>query len=298
MFVPHNQVDNVVIQKGSRVCGFDIGTIDKKFDSTIENCFEGDNREQVTLLNWVYGDDRHRCIRNQNWERAICGESANNVNIQSHNPLAGVPIMELPNSKITSLAVSIYEKNTYLVAGTSEGNLTKSFIDDRRATTLFNENLNIQLEKLAYPDTEIRREPIISKKEDFIYFASGRQVTKFPLHSCSIYSSCSKCVTTKDPLGCGWCSGNGKCGHNRCEDGGRPTTDECSPVVFDFEPKKGPVKGGTTITIKGDNFGHAQHSGPNKSVKIKVIDVDCSVQEWKMEKIVCKTGATNASCGG
>lgn len=297
MFVPPNRVDDVVINRGSRVCGFDIGTIDKMFNSTIEKCFESDNRGQVTLLNWVYGDDRHRCIRNQNWERAVCGDSANNVNIQGHDPLAGVPIMELPNSKITSLAVSIYEKNTYLVAGTSEGNLTKSFVDDRNATTLFNEKLNIQPEKsLAYPDTEIRREPIISKKEDFIYLASGSQVTKFPLHSCSIYSSCSKCITTKDPLGCGWCSEDGRCGHpTECTNGRRPVRDECSPVIFDFEPKKGPLKGGTTITIYGDNFGQAQerHSVSNKSVKIKVIDVDCVVQEWKMEKIVCKTGNKN-----
>jgi len=299
MFVPPNRVDDVIIQRGSRVCGFDIGAIDKAFDSTIERCFEADNlrdkRRQPTLLNWVYGDDKHQCIRNQNWERAICGESANNVNIQGHVPLPGVAIMELPNSQITSLAVSSYEKNTYLVAGTSEGNFTKSLIDERNATTLFNEKLNIQLEKgLAYPDTEIRREPIISKKEDFIYFASGRQVTKFPLHSCSIYSSCSKCITTKDPLGCGWCPEDGRCGHpTECANGRRPVRDECSPVIFDFEPKKGPLKGGTIITIKGDNFGQAQDSVSNKSIKIKVIDVDCGVQEWKMEKILCKTGNKN-----
>ena len=36
-------------------------------------------------------------------------------------------------------------------------------------------------------------------------FYSAFQLTKFPLHSCEVYNECSTCVSSRDPLGCGWC---------------------------------------------------------------------------------------------
>ena len=54
------------------------------------------------------------------------------------------------------------------------------------------------------------------------------QAVRFPLNSCSVYSSCSTCVTSKDFLNCGWC--HDKCTtRNECKNGWNP--EYCVPQI-------------------------------------------------------------------
>ena len=34
------------------------------------------------------------------------------------------------------------------------------------------------------------------------------QIVRLSVRSCSVYTSCSSCVLTSDPLACGWCEGH------------------------------------------------------------------------------------------
>ncbi|XP_061187115.1 hepatocyte growth factor receptor-like [Saccostrea echinata] len=38
-----------------------------------------------------------------------------------------------------------------------------------------------------------------------VIFLHGNKASRFPLYSCHVHTTCSTCVTSGDPLGCGWC---------------------------------------------------------------------------------------------
>lgn len=200
--------------------------------------------------------------------------------------------------QVTSLAVGIQGKEAVAAVGTSEGKIMKYKIEkdyQSNAKPLFEMNL--------YPsdppqDREIRPEPAFDSEQENLYLLSGNQIIKFPFGSCSLHTDCSSCLGSIDPIGCGWC-GSFCSKRLECDLNANNVTnfDQCPPEVFDFEPKLGPILGGTLITFSGDNLGHAQ-SGQNSFIKITVAGQPCHIVEWQSRKVVCRTEKVEKELSG
>ena len=56
------------------------------------------------------------------------------------------------------------------------------------------------------------------------------QISKVPVQSCRVYGDCAECVTTKDPLNCGWCGDH--CSTNtECLSSSVWQDDSCPPSI-------------------------------------------------------------------
>ncbi|XP_026111791.1 plexin-A1-like [Carassius auratus] len=68
----------------------------------------------------------------------------------------------------------------------------------------------------------VLRDTLFSPDLQFIYTLTDRQVTRVPVERCSQYSSCSKCLSSRDPH-CGWCVLSHICSRrDRCERADEP----------------------------------------------------------------------------
>ncbi|KAK2147482.1 hypothetical protein LSH36_550g01042, partial [Paralvinella palmiformis] len=113
-------------------------------------------------------------------------------------------------------------------------------------------------------------------------------ITKVPLLSCDVYSDCSQCVLTRDPLGCGWCKD--KCTRNeQCT--GNFSPDSCPPVLYNFLPKSGPLEGGTLLTIHGKYFGNATASRKLTQATVTVAYQECDILHRNTSVILCRTSS-------
>uniref|UniRef100_A0A8C6TKM0 Plexin D1 n=1 Tax=Neogobius melanostomus TaxID=47308 RepID=A0A8C6TKM0_9GOBI len=114
-------------------------------------------------------------------------------------------------------------------------------------------------------------------------------VSSVEVYNCAVGSSdCSKCWGREDQGHiCGWCD-------NSCKprDDCQPITDQCpTPEIYKISPLKGPVEGGTLLTVQGKNLGRRA-----QAVGVTVGDVPCfivPVLYTVSEQLVCETGASH-----
>ena len=59
-------------------------------------------------------------------------------------------------------------------------------------------------------------------------------------------------------------------------------------VFLQFEPRSGPIQGGTRVTIHGHNFGTSDQNDPNVSVQVIVALVDCVIEDRNSSRYVCR----------
>ncbi|CAG2248819.1 HGFR [Mytilus edulis] len=94
---------------------------------------------------------------------------------------------------------------------------------------------------------------MVLDKHSNLYLLTGNRVSKLSMMSCKIHQTCGECVTSHDPLGCGWCFDHCstliKCKHNMWHNC------TCPPFVRYISPANGPLEGSTKLTITGENFG-------------------------------------------
>uniref|UniRef100_A0AAQ5XBS6 Sema domain-containing protein n=1 Tax=Amphiprion ocellaris TaxID=80972 RepID=A0AAQ5XBS6_AMPOC len=106
------------------------------------------------------------------------------------------------------------------------------------------------------------------------------------VYNCGVGSSdCSQCWGREEQGHlCGWCE-------NSCRprDDCQPIRDQCpAPEIHKISPLRGPVKGGTLLTVQGRNLG--RRAG---AVKVYIGDVPCTLQPERYTvstELVCLTG--------
>jgi len=79
-------------------------------------------------------------------------------------------------------------------------------------------------------------------------------------HCSTMADNCGFCLELPEKYGCGWCKETNSCKiRDHCpsqQPSFLTSTDTCpNPQILSFEPKSGPIEGGTNITIKGINLG-------------------------------------------
>lgn len=278
--------DQVDKSYGSVVCGFPMNSVQDRFYKAVSDCFEG--KDESHLLEQIIGPGEDTsCTRSGTFrEEFMCGSASRNWYIGSSEEYESSPLVRVPGQKVTSLVSFVDKEQTVSIMGTASGLILKTLINN---TILYNDTFSDDA-----TDSEIRREAVVDKKSEFMYAATGNKVVKFPIRSCEIYTSCRACVATPDPQSCGWC-GDKCCSLDDHPDISEERRRSCSPVIYRFSPSSGPLKGGTKVTIYGDNFGSSQSGAEHK---ITVSGVKCLVENWHNEMITCRTESTSYERSG
>ncbi|XP_047460052.1 plexin-D1 [Mugil cephalus] len=117
-------------------------------------------------------------------------------------------------------------------------------------------------------------------------FVDSPQPMKVEVYNCGVGSSdCSQCWGREDQGHlCGWCE-------NSCRprDDCQPILEQCpAPEIHKISPLKGPVEGGTQLTVQGRNLG--RRAG---AVRVSIGNVPCTLQPelyTVSTELVCLTG--------
>lgn len=117
-------------------------------------------------------------------------------------------------------------------------------------------------------------------------FVDSPQPMKVEVYNCGVGSSdCSQCWGREDQGHlCGWCE-------NSCRprDDCQPIRDQCpAPEIHKISPLRGPVEGGTLLTVQGRNLGRRA-----EAVKVYIGDVPCTLrpEDYTVStELVCLTG--------
>ena len=126
------------------------------------------------------------------------------------------------------------------------------------------------------------------------------------LYNCGeLASGCSSCLGSNVAgFQCGWCSDGTRCAvMEECSAGSFSTsTDMCpSPLITSVEPNRGPIEGGTRVTITGTNLGAVFSDIAEVRLRSGGSVVDCSLSGESDSyipgrQILCETEAV-ASAG-
>ncbi|GIY68379.1 hypothetical protein CDAR_586171 [Caerostris darwini] len=268
----HEAVDLV---KGSVLCSFPMALVEEGFTNATRDCLRAEPRTR--LLKHITGIDLP-CTKEEGVEVGadFCGSALNHY-VEGRDSIPGGFRTSL-NAHVTSLAVTLQNGKTIAVAGTDQGDVYKIHLE-KREHVLYMKNIG---------EKAVQRSNAFDPSHENIYFLAGNKIVKFPIGSCSLYADCGSCLTTEDPLGCGWCGDH--CAHVlECQTPDLLSTNSCSPVIYDVSPRSGPTEGGTLVTIKGDNFG-SSHAGELQSkISVSVASAPCHIFLWQKDTVQCKT---------
>ncbi|KAF3860638.1 hypothetical protein F7725_000893 [Dissostichus mawsoni] len=134
----------------------------------------------------------------------------------------------------------------------------------------------------------LRRKRYFSGNGDDV-FVDSPQPMRVEVYNCGVGSSdCSQCWGREDQGHlCGWCE-------NSCRprDDCQPIRDQCpAPEIHKISPLRGPVEGGTLLTVQGRNLGRRA-----AAVKVSIGDVPCTLlpELYTVSvEMVCVTGQSS-----
>ncbi|KAL4226642.1 hypothetical protein ACF0H5_014623 [Mactra antiquata] len=246
-----NEVDPL---KGSVVCNFSMDLARDHFKAVQKECYNEGNGEYPW---WIHGNVQ-RCVLSEppfnppeycSYDKSQIGNRLGVSGVSDIFAEADVCIDDI----ITSLVVTTQQSHPIVVLGTSDGYLVKVRGQASIKGDFCPGNKPYMRYKIS--NDTILQDMVMDLKKDNVYVLSKDKITKFPLESCLVYDECSTCVSSKDPLGCGWC-GDHCSKKDECIDPSIEWThDTCKPYITSFEPLSGPTAGGTLLTIMGNNFG-------------------------------------------
>ncbi|XP_068169012.1 hepatocyte growth factor receptor isoform X2 [Antennarius striatus] len=151
----------------------------------------------------------------------------------------------LAHTLVTSITVVPVHNRAVAYLGTADGR-----------------HLQVLLSRAASPHVSIQLDsgPISSsvalQEEGALLVATGNKITKIPLigPGCGQLTSCTSCLLSSRVTECGWCEG--RCTRaGQCPPSSLWTQDYCAPAITKVFPASGPIRGSTTVTICGRNFG-------------------------------------------
>lgn len=274
--------------QGSLICGISTSQLGELYRETAELCFLGDN--SLTGLHDAFSKSDNNLCTLHRIGGENCGQSSFNEYIVRKKSVPLKSIFTVPKATVTSMISYSEKASTIALLGTDSGEIMKVALDFK-SQVLYQQAFYSTASSYNY-NRQVRPEPVLNKDASEAYFAVTDRVVKFPTKSCKIYSTCSSCMQTPDPLGCGWC-GTYCASSSECIT--KPVR-HCTPVIYSFFPKSGPVDGGTDLVISGDNFG-SRTTQPHLNY-IKLVNTfrpqekhDCSVNTWSNNEIRCTTSS-------
>lgn len=171
---------------------------------------------------------------------------------------------ELANTLLTSIKVVPVHGRAVAYLGTADG---------RHIQVLFSRfaspHVNIQLDSRPVSASVVLLDGDSAHRS--LLLATGNKITKVPLigPGCDQLTTCTSCLLSSRVTECGWCDGRCTRAH-QCPAPSAWTQDFCTPVITKFWPTSGPIRGSTTVTICGQNFGFDK----TESFKASLVSVE------------------------
>ena len=317
LFVTFNYYDQpqkaVAKSKGTVLCAFTIEQIVDYYSHAIEACYAGATNPNVGLMTQysTIARSTDTCVNVRKADNYIC--YGNNIDqyVEYRESLHGLTLYTFKADIITSLATTVFnladkEVNTF-VLGTRDGRIIKlARTNDQKLHLTHTFKIHNQSNELINPN------PLITNRT--VYFTSGRHLIKYPLASCSIYSTCKQCLRAFDNLKCGWCSveseNSGGCLNiEECATLSREqglktnfSISMCPPIIEDFSPKLGPLEGNTEIEIKGENLCNPEKTQSEKSnnyrVNVTIGKQYCEPVRCREDSLFCRTNKVSSALDG
>uniref|UniRef100_A0A672KNS4 Plexin A1 n=1 Tax=Sinocyclocheilus grahami TaxID=75366 RepID=A0A672KNS4_SINGR len=198
--------------KETALCLFTLTRIKEKIKERIQSCYRGEGR---LSLPWLLNKELP-CINSPlQIDDNFCGQDFNQP-LGGTSTIEGIPLFIDKDDGMTSVAAYDYRGNTVVFAGTRNGRMKKvSLVDPSRPALLY-ESVPVS------EGSPVLRDMLFSPDLQFIYTLTDRQVTRVPVERCSQYSSCSECLSSRDPH-CGWCVLHNICSRrDHCERADEP----------------------------------------------------------------------------
>lgn len=198
----------------SALCLFTLTKIKEKIKERIQSCYRGEGR---LSLPWLLNKELP-CINSPlQIDDNFCGQDFNQP-LGGTKTIEGTPLFIDKDDGMTSVAAYDYRGNTVVFAGTRNGRMKKILINSvspSRPALLY--------ESVAVSEgSPLLRDMLFSPDLQFIYTLTDKQVTRVPVERCSQYSTCSECLSSRDPH-CGWCVLHNICSRrDRCERADEP----------------------------------------------------------------------------
>lgn len=255
--------DNVPSNK-SAICVYSLSSIRKAFQKNIQDCYNGKGTRGAVDKPCIWSNLYHI-------GEDFCGSEIN-YPIDGIEPLVSKPIATF-NKRLTAITAAKIHNDTAMYVGTVDGHLKKLLYESGSAI----EFADIEIYENAPVNADLR----FDQEELNLYVMTKNRVTKVTVYNCAIYSKYEDCIKSNDPY-CGWCSFTNKCSlQSYCDIA--DNLDRFDPIIIDFNPKLGPISGGTIINIVGNqlNRGHL--------LKAYIGDIPCVVLNHTETEAVCRT---------
>lgn len=156
---------------------------------------------------------------------------------------------ELSDTLVTSIHVAQVHGRAVAYLGTADGRHIQ-VVFSRFASP----HVNFQLDSRPVSSSVMLQDA--DQSGGALLVATGNKITKVPLigPGCSQLTSCTSCLLSSRVTECGWC--HGRCTRaSQCPASSGWTQDYCTPVITKVVPTSGPIRGSTTVTVCGRNFG-------------------------------------------
>lgn len=200
--------------KESALCLFTLTKIKEKIKERIQSCYRGEGK---LSLPWLLNKELP-CINSPlQIDDHFCGQDFNQP-LGGTRTIEGIPLFIDKDEGMTSVAAYDYRGNTVVFAGTRNGRMKKILINSVSPSrpALLYESLPVS------EGSPVLRDMIFSPDLQFIYTLTDKQVTRVPVESCAQYSTCTDCLSSRDPH-CGWCVLHNICSRrDRCERADEP----------------------------------------------------------------------------
>ncbi|XP_061187116.1 hepatocyte growth factor receptor-like [Saccostrea echinata] len=276
------------------VCKFTQGEIDNMFNNLITHCYN--NRDALSPPDWSTCGETQKCNTSATMpvdsycssERHIREARKTNPGIQRlsepyFNPQA--LIYKERRTIFTSVfSHRINSKTNILWIGTIDGYILKVNIAGRHRERKPYLKFDLSQNRRQRIEPHHVVDPVGTAH---VIFLHGNKASRFPLYSCHVHTTCRTCLTSGDPLGCGWCKDSCVM---RSECNSTWYNDTCPPFISRVYPLSGPLQGGTIVTIEGENFADDQFTN------VTIGQAVCNIVNSTNVKIICNTSsATEAS---
>ncbi|XP_013865722.1 hepatocyte growth factor receptor [Austrofundulus limnaeus] len=179
---------------------------------------------------------------------------------------------DLINTLVTSINVVPVHGRTVAYLGTADGRHIQVLV-----SRFASPHVNIRLDSRPVSASVALLDDTVS--DGAVLMATGDKITKIPLigPGCGQLTTCTSCLLSSKVTQCGWC--DGRCTRkNQCPSSSEWTQDHCTPVITKVSPASGPVRGSTTVTVCGNNFGFDKTENFKSSmVSVEVAGTPCKL---------------------